>query len=154
MDRPPRDMKNERLVDRRLIIYSYAIIGVLETLVCLLAFFTVFSYYGIPGSVVYNSSPPYFQGGAPDLVVGTRVFTAGQQIAILYEAHSAYYLTLVLSQASRGGGGRVLARGGTRVSAGVRLPRWLRGTCLSSRSPRPLAVLPRHLLQNEVHLTR
>lgn len=40
MARPPRNMKTERLVDLPLIVYSYGIMATLETLTCIMAFFT------------------------------------------------------------------------------------------------------------------
>jgi hypothetical protein len=60
----------------------------------------VFASYGIPGRVVYNSSPPFFQDSSPPLVVGATTFSAVQQVAILWEAHSAYYFTIVSCQVS------------------------------------------------------
>jgi magnesium-transporting ATPase (P-type) len=98
MDRRPRDLKTEKLIDGRLVRYSYLIIGVLETLTCLMAYFTVLQYYGISGSVVWNSSMTFFQAGAPDLVAGGTVFTAAQQLQILYRAHAAYYFNLIACQ--------------------------------------------------------
>ncbi|GFH14691.1 cation_ATPase_N domain-containing protein, partial [Haematococcus lacustris] len=47
MLRPPRDVATERLIDGRLLRYSYLIAGVLQSAVCMIAFFSVFWWYGI-----------------------------------------------------------------------------------------------------------
>jgi sodium/potassium-transporting ATPase subunit alpha len=98
MSRPPRNMKKDRLVDWKLLRYSYFIMGILETVTCLGAYFLVFAIHGIPASVVGFSDRTYFQAGAPLLTVGSRTFSADEQIDILYEAHAAYYLNLVFCQ--------------------------------------------------------
>jgi hypothetical protein len=105
----------DRLVDWRLLRYSYFIVGIAEALTCILSYFTgascviswlrimlmchaVFNYFGIPGSVVLFSDP-YWMSSSPDLVVNGKTFTASQQVAIVYEAHAAYYFTIVACQA-------------------------------------------------------
>ena len=65
---------------------------------CIWAFFLVFEIRGIPGSYVYGNGFTYFIDGAPTLFVGATAFTADDQINILYEAHSGYYLTLITCQ--------------------------------------------------------
>lgn len=86
------------MVDGRLIRYSYLIAGLLETGVCLITYFGVFLSHGINGSVLWNSTQTYWMDNSPDLVVNGRVYPASEQVTILREAHSGYYLTLIICQ--------------------------------------------------------
>eukprot|EP00775_Hariotina_reticulata_P010474 gene10474-10632_t len=109
MERAPRDMTRDRLINGPLLRYSYLIVGVVEAVMCMLAFFTIFWWNGVPLSVVYNHGTTYwmFPDSAPDLsfncldVAGTqvcRVLNAEQQAHIYFEAQSAWYVTLICSQ--------------------------------------------------------
>jgi magnesium-transporting ATPase (P-type) len=99
MRRPPRNLKTERLIDRPLVLYSYLIIGVLETLACLLAFFTVFIYYGVPRSyVAYHRE--LWTTDSPSITLDDGTVLTGEDQSIIYRrAVAAYFLTLVLCQA-------------------------------------------------------
>jgi sodium/potassium-transporting ATPase subunit alpha len=99
MRRPPRDIKKDRLVDGRLLRYSYLIVGLLETGWCLLSFFTVFAAAGVPGSALWNSFRTAWSADAAPLTTGGRTFTGAEQQTIYYEAVAAYYLTLIACQA-------------------------------------------------------
>ena len=99
MARPPRDLRACRLLDTQLCIYSYLIIGAAETLVCVLAFFTVFSYNGVPVKYV-GFHRELWASTSPTLEADNgRVFTAADQVTIYRSAVAAYFLTLVLCQA-------------------------------------------------------
>ena len=49
MQRPPRDLQNDRLISRSLLLYSYAIAGMSNMLICMFAYFCVFLMNGVPG---------------------------------------------------------------------------------------------------------
>ena len=85
MSRPPRDAEKDHLASHRsvraavlmpvscalqvtinLVIYSYPLAGVWQTLTCFLAAFLVFNYHGIPPSAIPFSAGTYWQTGAPD----------------------------------------------------------------------------------------
>ena len=95
MQRPPRKLGRDTLIDYKSVLYSYVIAGTLETLTCVWAWMTIFLYHGVPGHVVLESFNTYWTAGSPDLVVGFTVLTAAEQVTIAAEARSAYYLTLI-----------------------------------------------------------
>lgn len=100
MDRPPRKMGKDRLVSRQVLFYSYVTSGIASSLVCMLAFFLVYVYHGLPVKHLWMSTQ-YFKsdGSAPDLVVdGGKVFDSGAQWAVYTESVAAYYGTVVANQ--------------------------------------------------------
>ena len=100
MDRPPRKMGKDLLVSRQLIVYSYITTGLASSLVCMLAFFLVYIYHGLPVSYLWMSRQ-YFKsdGSAPDLVVaGGKTFSGSDQWAVYTESVAAYYGTIVANQ--------------------------------------------------------
>eukprot|EP00879_Flechtneria_rotunda_P033136 GHRR01036672.1.p1 GENE.GHRR01036672.1~~GHRR01036672.1.p1 ORF type:complete len:117 (+),score=10.16 GHRR01036672.1:158-508(+) len=68
----------------------------------MLAFFTIFWWYDVPISYVYNHGNTNWSLGAPDLTVcgnaGCRVLMGRQQAEIYWAAQSAWYVTLISSQ--------------------------------------------------------
>ena len=63
MQEPPRNLKTERLIDAPLILYSYVLVALLESLACLGAFLLYMSSQGYPvRSLLYRrafwESPP------------------------------------------------------------------------------------------------
>lgn len=69
MDRPPRDLSEDRLVDGPLIRYSYLIAGMAQAALCLLAYLSVFLWHGVPlrwllntGSTHWTPEAPAFEG--------------------------------------------------------------------------------------------
>lgn len=105
MRQPPRNMKTDRLVDWKVIRYSYLIAGVVTTGVCLLAYFIVFLMNGINGSDLWQATTNGFftnmtEDTGPTFTNGSgRTYTWDQQRSILYEAHAAYFWNLVACQA-------------------------------------------------------
>ncbi len=85
MREPPRDLQRERLVDGSLLLYSYGLVALLESLVCVGAFFLFMDFKGFPiASLLYN-----------------RAFWAAPQgtaLAALRGGVGSYYLSLVLMQ--------------------------------------------------------
>jgi magnesium-transporting ATPase (P-type) len=100
MSRPPRNRSIEKLADTPLILYSYFFIGFAESLVCILAFFTVFISHGVPSNYV-SYHRDLWQESSPTTDFGSGlVLTGPEQATIYHRGVSAYFLTLVLCQAS------------------------------------------------------
>eukprot|EP00698_Gefionella_okellyi_P017925 TRINITY_DN5321_c0_g1_i14.p1 TRINITY_DN5321_c0_g1~~TRINITY_DN5321_c0_g1_i14.p1 ORF type:complete len:1000 (-),score=268.16 TRINITY_DN5321_c0_g1_i14:578-3577(-) len=99
MDRPPRNIKKDRLVSGPLLIYSYLVAGLLETIACFLSYMFVYWDYGFSTSNLYFAADYYFKPDAPLLCVGGACYTAAQQLTIAAQAASSWYITLVFSQA-------------------------------------------------------
>ena len=100
MDRPPRKMGRDRLVSRQVIFYAYVASGLASSLVCMMAFFLVYVYHGLPVSALWMSKK-YFQadGSSPTLVAGSgKSFDGAAQWAIYTESVAAYYATVVANQ--------------------------------------------------------
>jgi sodium/potassium-transporting ATPase subunit alpha len=100
MSRPPRNRSIEKLADTPLILYSYFFIGFAESLVCILAFFTVFISHRVPSNYV-SYHRDLWQESSPTTDFGSGlVLTGPEQAKIYHRGVSAYFLTLVLCQAS------------------------------------------------------
>ena len=113
MSRPPRDTKVDRLVSGAVLRYAYLIAGVAEALFCMLAFFTIFWWHGVPISSIYNTGttnwssasappldvPPGCAGAAGGDPGGCRSLSGAEQVAVYYEAQAAWYATLICCQA-------------------------------------------------------
>jgi sodium/potassium-transporting ATPase subunit alpha len=98
MRRPPRNLVTDRLVDARLLVYSYAVVGVLEFLVCTAAFFLTMNAYGLPGGAVLYRRDAW-TAGSPPFTHGGVTFSGQAQQDVYFRSVAAYYLTLVLCQA-------------------------------------------------------
>ena len=98
MDRPPRNMATDRLVRPALLIYSYLQAGIVEAGACILAYLLVFTTHGVP-----LSSLPRWATDVdhkPDVMLPSgKVMTYDDQVSLAWMAATAYYVTLVLSQA-------------------------------------------------------
>lgn len=110
MDRPPRDPQRDRLINGALLRYAYLIVGVMQALVCMLAFFTIFWWNGVPLSAVYNTGSTNWmypdsgvdltfcgapRGGGAEVC---RTLSSREQAEIYWAAQSAWYVTLISSQ--------------------------------------------------------
>ncbi|WIA28646.1 hypothetical protein OEZ86_011182 [Tetradesmus obliquus] len=111
MKRPPRDNKKDRLVDGPVLRYAYLVYGITTSVLCMLAFFTIFWWNGVPLSSVYNKGSDYwmFPDTQTDLTLtGTckfidgvercRILSPREQSIIYWQAQSAWYVTLICSQ--------------------------------------------------------
>jgi sodium/potassium-transporting ATPase subunit alpha len=117
MQRPPRNLKTQRLVSGPSLFYSYVLAGGAEMLICMFAFFLVFIHNGIPIHRLtfsldhkYFATPPvYLQtngtwvtesgDSVPDFVTSSgRHINAEEQWKIAFEASSAWYMTLIVCQ--------------------------------------------------------
>ena len=128
MSRPPRSMATDRLISGPLLRHSYLIVGVAETVACMLSFFAVFWWRGVPLSSVFMSQPTYWAAAdppSPDLRLcppaapaaasapragadfsgslatgadGCRVLTGEEQRDTYFQAQAAWYACLVACQ--------------------------------------------------------
>jgi len=97
MDRPPRNAHTDRLVTGKLTSYFVLQAGLIETVFCLIGFFSVFSYYGIGGKCLYLSDA-YFIIGSSDFTCNGVTFSNAQQLNILAQAQSLYWVMVVFTQ--------------------------------------------------------
>jgi len=98
MTRPPRDSQRDRLASWRLLSYSYAQAGIIETLTGFLAFLLVFAHYGIPLSYLPFSAQ-YWVAGAPDMILPNgKILNDNQQAEILSQAQTLYWFSVVVCQ--------------------------------------------------------
>eukprot|EP01133_Synstelium_polycarpum_P013712 gene13712-16165_t len=98
MTRKPRILGTDHLVTTNLLSYSYLQAGPIEALISFLNFFLVMASYGIKPSALAYTADKFFQKGAPDFVTDGKTFTSSEQIHILEEAQTAYFMTLVMCQ--------------------------------------------------------
>lgn len=97
MARPPRNARTDRLVTWQIVGYL-TIAGIVECLVCFLAYFLVFDYYGIPASKLIFTADKYWQPDAPNFEYNGIVLDDKAQQAMLAEAQTAYWMILTFSQ--------------------------------------------------------
>jgi len=102
MRQPPRNLKTDRMVDWRLLRYSYLISGLVTTGVCLLAYFIVLLSFGISGGSIWQASKNgffVFDGSSPPFTADNGTVYSGQeQKSIIFQAHAAYFFNLVACQ--------------------------------------------------------
>uniref|UniRef100_A0A1I7ZE95 Cation_ATPase_N domain-containing protein n=1 Tax=Steinernema glaseri TaxID=37863 RepID=A0A1I7ZE95_9BILA len=98
MRRAPRK-KNCNLVPPGLFLYSYLFAGCLISAGCVLAFFSVFWYYGIATSDLLLSSHHHWVQNSQNLTTSRGlVFDSDSQLNIHRQASAAWHITLVISQ--------------------------------------------------------
>jgi len=126
MARPPRDLARDRLISGALLRHAYLVVGVAEALCCMLSFFAVFWWRGVPISSVFDSAPTYwradagspplalcppsapppssapssgaFLAGAPASTAGCRSLSGYDQRDVYFQAQAAWYACLVACQ--------------------------------------------------------
>ena len=94
MRRKPRNAKTDRLVTLKLALFSYIWLGSWQALAGFIAYITVFMDYGIPASALPGSSFTYFRKSADDFYG----YTADEQLRILSEAQTAFFVAVVLTR--------------------------------------------------------
>jgi sodium/potassium-transporting ATPase subunit alpha len=97
MTRKPRNVKKDHLVTPSLLANSYLMTGVIETLACFASFCIVLMTNGFHPFALFNGNP-YFVENSPAYVAAGVSHNAAQQIHILAQAQTAYFLTLVICQ--------------------------------------------------------
>ncbi|KAF0715748.1 Aste57867_3210 [Aphanomyces stellatus] len=101
MKRPPRNLKTERLVSKALLIYSYLLVGMVESLGALLAYALVYQKYDISLASLINTSDIYWMSGAPEFCLPHSpavCFSDAEQVRISNLARSSWYIVTVMSQ--------------------------------------------------------
>jgi sodium/potassium-transporting ATPase subunit alpha len=100
MDRPPRRIRQDRLVSWPLLLYAYGVAGVVEACACVTAYLIAFVRAGVPLSVLPGSYEAYWSLGSDDLDLGDGrgILSDEEQVAILGQAQAAWFVTLVMSQ--------------------------------------------------------
>jgi magnesium-transporting ATPase (P-type) len=110
MRRPPRDLQTDRLISGALLRHAYLVVGVAEAAACMLSFFAVFWWRGVPLSSVFGSVPTYWSAEplSPDL---TLCPPAAPSLASAAEGGNAFAGTPASSASGGAGAGncRVLS---------------------------------------------
>jgi len=113
MERPPRNPKSDRLVNRSLLIYAYCVAGAAEALTAMFAYLMVYQMAGIQASCLLNTASTFW-ANPPSIGGSATFFNSGAtyvgpqcgpplspdgQVALYQQSVSAWYLTIVLCQA-------------------------------------------------------
>merc|ERR1712072_1295602 len=99
MLRAPRNVAKDRLVSVPLLMYSYLIIGVIETIGCFFSYAIVFWRAGINIADMVNSDEDgYFIPATRPFESGGNTFSVDEQNTIVGEAVGAWYITLITAQ--------------------------------------------------------
>jgi magnesium-transporting ATPase (P-type) len=104
MKMPPRNVKTDRLTSLPLLIYSYFIAGTIITAGCFLAYFQVFSFYGVSAADLFANNNKYFPSVDDESYFHTtdgsgRSFSPREQKHILAVVQGSWYLMIVVGQA-------------------------------------------------------
>ncbi|EGG16113.1 P-type ATPase [Cavenderia fasciculata] len=94
MNRKPRNIKTDKLVSFKLAIFSYVWLGFVQCAAGFFNFFMMFRTHGISASDLFYTSSDYFMDGAADFMG----YTAGQQMSMLKEAQSAYFIAVIITR--------------------------------------------------------
>ena len=97
MERPPR-RRSKKLTSNSLLFYSYGYVGLIQSVCCFLAYYTVFWVHGISLSDLWMSAITYWKEGAPDFVSNGNVFTWEEQLLINRQACSAWHMGIIVNQ--------------------------------------------------------
>jgi sodium/potassium-transporting ATPase subunit alpha len=98
MTRKPRNVKKDHLVTPSLLANSYLMTGVLETLACFASFCIVLMMNGFQPLSMFNNNPYFLENSPAYVTAGGVSHSAAQQMGILAQAQTAYFLTLVICQ--------------------------------------------------------
>ena len=118
---PPRNLKTERLIDAPLILYSYMLVALLESLACVGAFLLYMSAQGYPlSSLLYRrafwEAPPADAAAALAGGIASYFFTL---VMVQAGVHAFSAKTLRMSQLRYRWWGNSLTNAGVALAAGV-----------------------------------
>lgn len=103
MQVPPRNPKTDKLTSFNLLFYAYGQAGMILTGGCFLTFFLAFQFYGLSASDVVNTNNSYFPAADSNDIYKTsddREYDEGKQNHILFVVQAAWYMGIVVGQAS------------------------------------------------------
>jgi sodium/potassium-transporting ATPase subunit alpha len=105
MNRPPRDVRKDRLTGMPVLFYAYCIIGAIEALACLFIYFNAFQSYGLTPSFIYNYGSQFFKNDADMMMIVSDdpneldiELSAEDQMVILHHVQSTYFLSIIIMQ--------------------------------------------------------
>ena len=96
MSVPPRDLSSDKLVDARLLFYSYLEAGTLITGVCLFTMLFTYDSYGVSAYNVFANDNQHFPSTDGSSVAG---LSPDEQKEVLASVQATWFLTLVIAQA-------------------------------------------------------
>lgn len=100
MCKPPRNIKKDRLVSFPLVAYSYLEVGLLEAVMCFLAYLFAFYTFGImPLDLLFDDGTHFVDTAEAFCTSSGVCYDAASQVYILSIVASTWYVTLILSQA-------------------------------------------------------
>ncbi|KAG3166997.1 Sodium/potassium-transporting ATPase subunit alpha-1 [Phytophthora idaei] len=99
MQRPPRNVKKDRLISKSLLVYSYIVAGMINAGGCLLAYGVVFWRHDVSFSDLFMSAEDnWIKNAEPMCITDTKCLDAQDQMHILAEACASWYVALVVCQ--------------------------------------------------------
>eukprot|EP01111_Echinosteliopsis_oligospora_P011067 TRINITY_DN3556_c0_g2_i2.p1 TRINITY_DN3556_c0_g2~~TRINITY_DN3556_c0_g2_i2.p1 ORF type:complete len:1104 (+),score=302.37 TRINITY_DN3556_c0_g2_i2:184-3495(+) len=98
MTRRPRIPSKHKLVSKKLIFFSFVQIGILQAMSGFVSFFMTMHRAGYPASSLFFSRDTFFQEGAPDMLVGDKVFDYNHQLESLAEAQTSFFCSIIITQ--------------------------------------------------------
>ncbi|ETN16845.1 hypothetical protein PPTG_05944 [Phytophthora nicotianae INRA-310] len=99
MQRPPRDLNKDRLMSKSLLIYAYAVAGMINAAGCLVAYGTVFWRNGVSFSDLFMSADDYWTDDAKTFCTADgECFDEDEQLNLLEEACGSWYIALIVCQ--------------------------------------------------------
>ena len=100
LERPPRNLQKDRLMSYKLLSYSYLQAGIIEAFFCFVAYFWVYTDYGLSIGELFLLSPNFFSTSATSTYISQagNVYTAAEQTVILNTGSTAWFVTCVMGQ--------------------------------------------------------
>jgi len=94
MKRRPRNVKKDKLVTWKLLVYSYVYLGIIQSVAGFTMFFIQMSDFGISPGELVRTSGLYFKLEAADF----KGLNEAQQKEILFHAQTAFFVGIVLTR--------------------------------------------------------
>lgn len=103
MQKPPRNVKTDRLTSFNLLFYAYVQAGLIITGGCYFTYFRTFQHFGVTPAQVMNNNNKFFPADSEDRVFVTDsgdMYDRRDQLHILQRVQAAWYLMIVIGQAN------------------------------------------------------
>jgi len=98
MQRPPRNIKTDRLITKAMVLYSYVTVGLMESLAGVMSFLWVLWYNGIILEDIVLPSQNLWTAESDPFSSGGHVYSADEQVDILSKCNAALYANIILCQ--------------------------------------------------------